>query len=59
MEVNVVDRSCCTALGNESRNLLISVSLKVRDHRNFAFQCSKHRSQTESDGCRRNGYVEF
>jgi len=37
MEVNVVDRSCSTALENEFRNLLISVSLKVRDHRNFAF----------------------
>jgi hypothetical protein len=59
MEVNVVDRSCSTALENESRNVLISVPLKVRDHRNFAFQCSEHRSRTESDRYRRNVYVEF
>jgi len=59
MEVNVVDRSCPMALENESRNLLMSVPLKVRDHRNFAFQCSEHRSRTESDKYRGNEYVEF
>lgn len=53
--VNVLDLSCSTVFKNESRNLLISVAVKVNYHRNYA-----SRSSPENDSCQRkgNGYVE-